>query len=39
MAPPGVQQEVVGDNPLDGCMEILVVFSNEKSIPMSIQRR
>ena len=34
--------EVTEDTPVDfleGCMEILVVFPNEKSILMSIQRR
>ena len=36
------QFQVTEDTPVDyleGCMEILVVFPNEKSIPMSIQRR
>ena len=36
------QFEVTEDTPVDfleGCMEILVVFPNEKSILMSIQRR
>jgi hypothetical protein len=36
------QFQVTEDTPVDfleGCMEILVVFPNEKSILMSIQRR
>lgn len=36
------QFRVTEDTPVDyleGCMEVLVVFPNEKSIPMSIQRR
>lgn len=34
--------QVTEDTPVDyleGCMEILVVFPNEKCVPMSIQRR
>lgn len=40
--PPHQQFQVTEDTPVDyleGCMEVLVIFPNEKSIPMSIQRR
>jgi hypothetical protein len=38
LAPHQVTEDTPADY-LEGCMEILVVFPNEKSIPMSIQRR